>query len=101
AMAEKRVALVIGNSAYTNVAKLANPRNDSTAIAAALTRLGFSVNEIDDANFNQMRQGLNDFGRRVNDADIVVVFFAGHGLEVGGENWLIPVDAKLGTVDIH
>lgn len=91
----KRVALVIGNSAYRSVAALPNPANDAAAIAAALRRLGFAVNLITDASFDDMRRGLIAFGRDAAGADMAAVFYAGHGLEVGGENWLIPVDAEL------
>jgi hypothetical protein len=93
--ADRRVALVIGNGAYQSVPKLPNPPNDADSITAALKRLGFMVTEITNANFDDMRRSLIDFGRQVLGADMAVVFFAGHGMEIGGENWLIPVDAEL------
>ena len=96
AMAEgKRVALVIGNSAYKNVPILPNPANDAGDVAAALKRLGFAVNLITNASFDEMRRGLIGLGRDAAGADMAAVYFAGHGMEISGENWLIPVDAEL------
>jgi uncharacterized caspase-like protein len=95
AWAEKRVALVIGNGAYRSVPALDNPINDAADMAMALERLGFSVQRITDATYDKMRRGLLEFGRQARGADISIVYFAGHGIEVGGENWLIPVDAEL------
>jgi len=91
----KRVALVIGNSAYRNVPALPNPANDAADIAAALTRLGFTVALVTNASFDEMRRGLIALGRDAAGADMAVVYFAGHGVEIGGENWLIPIDAEL------
>jgi uncharacterized caspase-like protein len=91
----KRVALVIGNSAYRAVPGLPNPANDATDVAASLTRLGFSVTLMTNASFDDMRRGLIAFGRDAAGAGIAAVFYAGHGLEIGGENWLVPVDADL------
>ena len=95
ALAAKRVALVIGNSAYRSVPTLTNPDNDADDISAAFKRLGFTVREIKDGTYDAMRRGLLEFNRDVRGADIGIVFYAGHGIEVGGENWLIPVDAEL------
>jgi hypothetical protein len=96
AMADgKRVALVIGNSIYRNVPTLPNPANDAADIGAALNRLGFAVTLVTNASFDQMRRGLIAFGRDAAGADMAAVFFAGHGMEISGENWLIPVDAEL------
>jgi hypothetical protein len=91
----KRVALVIGNSAYRNVPALPNPANDAGDVAAALNRLGFAVTLITNASFEEMRRGLIALGRIAADADMAAVFFAGHGMEISGENWLIPIDAEL------
>ena len=91
----KRVALVIGNSTYTSVPTLPNPANDGADIAAALNRLGFAVTLVTNASFDQMRRALIALGRDAAGADMAVVFFAGHGMEISGENWLIPVDAEL------
>jgi hypothetical protein len=91
----RRVALVIGNSAYRNVAALPNPANDAADVAAALTRLGFTVALITNASFEEMRRGLIALGRDATGADMAVVYFAGHGMELRGDNWLIPIDAEL------
>jgi len=96
ALAEKRVALVLGNSAYQNVARLANPVNDGAMIAATLKNAGFDVvEERHDLPAAETRRTLRDFADRARDADIAVVYYAGHGIEVDGTNYLIPVDAKL------
>jgi hypothetical protein len=95
AAADRRVALVIGNGAYKNVPALPNPPNDAADVASAFERLGFAVQQLPNADFDTMRRGLIDFGRRARGADIVAIFFAGHGMEMGGENWLIPTDAEL------
>jgi uncharacterized caspase-like protein len=97
AQAEKRVALVIGNGDYRNVPALPNPPNDANDIANTLTRLGFAVRRVSNARYDDMRRALLAFGREARTADIAVVFYAGHGIEVGGENWLIPTDAELRT----
>ena len=91
----RRVALVIGNSAYRNVPTLPNPANDAGDVAAALKRLGFAVNLIINGSFDEMRRALIALGRDAADADMAAVFFAGHGMEINGDNWLIPVDAEL------
>ena len=96
AFAEKRVALVLGNSAYRNVAPLANPVNDSAKIAATLKEAGFDVvDSRRDLPAAETRRALRDFADRARDADIAVVYYAGHGIEVDGGNYLIPVDARL------
>lgn len=96
AFAEKRVALVLGNSAYQNVPPLANPVNDSTRIAATLKDAGFDVvDSRRDLPAAETRRALRDFADRARDADIAVVYYAGHGIEVEGANYLIPVDARL------
>jgi uncharacterized caspase-like protein len=96
AAAEKRVALVIGNSAYQHAAKLPNPANDAEAVSILLKSAGFEVVETrKDLGINDMRRAVRDFSDRTQDADIAVVFYAGHGIEVDGSNYLVPVDAKL------
>jgi Caspase domain/Domain of unknown function (DUF4189)/Putative peptidoglycan binding domain len=96
AFAEKRVALVMGNSAYQNVNRLANPANDSEAMSAILKKAGFDVVELKrDLNVNEMRRALRDFSDTVRDADAAIVYFAGHGIEIEGTNYVIPVDAVL------
>jgi uncharacterized caspase-like protein len=96
ALADKRVALVLGNSAYQNVAPLANPVNDSARIASTLKDAGFDiVDSRRDLSAAETRRALRDFADRARDADIAVVYYAGHGIEVDGANYLIPVDARL------
>jgi uncharacterized caspase-like protein len=96
ALAEKRVALVLGNSAYQNVAPLPNPVNDGAVIADTLRQAGFDVvDSRRDLPAAETRRALRDFADRARDADIAVVYYAGHGMEVDGTNYLIPVDAKL------
>ena len=96
AFAGKRVALVLGNSAYQNVAPLPNPVNDGAVIAAKLKEAGFDVVDFRrDLPAADTRSALRDFSDAARDADIAVVYYAGHGMEVDGTNYLIPVDAKL------
>ena len=95
AAAAKRVALVIGNSAYQHAEELPNPRNDAKAIAEALTRAGFDVDLRIDLNQLGMQHALRDFGLKAEGADAAVVFYAGHGVQVAGENYLLPIDATL------
>src|SRR5258705_1465898 len=96
AFADKRVALVIGNSAYQNVARLPNPVNDGATIAATLKDAGFDVvDSRHDLPAAETRRVLRDFADRPRLADIAVVSYAGHGIEVDGGNYLIPVDGKL------
>src|SRR3981189_1835381 len=96
AFAEKRVALVLGNSNYQNVRPVANPGKDGPKIASPLKDAGFDVvDSRRDLPALETRRALRDFADRARDADIAVVYYAGHGLEVDGTNYLIPVDAKL------
>jgi uncharacterized caspase-like protein len=96
AFAEKRVALVMGNSAYKNVNRLTNPVNDSAAMSETLKSAGFDVVELKrDLNVVEMRRALRDFSDKVRDADMAVVYYAGHGMEIDGVNYVIPIDAIL------
>ena len=95
AVAERRVALVIANSAYEHVAALRNPANDGKALAAALRGLNFDVREAYDVNLSGFGKVLKDFGDLAEGADWAVIYFAGHGMEIAGTNYLIPVDARL------
>ena len=95
AVAERRVALVIANSAYEHVAALRNPANDGRALAAALRGLNFDVREAYDVDLSRFGKVLKDFGDVAEGADWAVIYFAGHGMEIGGTNFLIPVDARL------
>src|SRR3954451_22334220 len=98
ASAEKRVALVIGNSAYQKVAKLPNPANDAAAMVAMLRAAGFDLVKTRlNVAANEMRKSLRAFAAKTRDADVAVVYYAGHGIELEGTNYLIPVDATLET----
>jgi len=92
---EKRIALVIGNGAYTNVRALKNADGDARAVAASLRQLGFEVVERHDIGLSQLVSELKSFGDRAPSYDWAVVYYAGHGIEVGGINYLIPVNAQL------
>jgi uncharacterized caspase-like protein len=96
ALAEKRVALVIGNSSYQHVTRLVNPANDAAAISATLKGAGFEVVQLKrDLKVSEMRRALRDFSDSVRGADVAVVYYAGHGIEIDGTNYMIPVDAVL------
>ena len=102
ASADKRVALVMGNSAYQNVARLGNPTNDASAMTETLKNAGFDVESRRDLKTSEMRRALRDFSDKVRDADVAVVYYAGHGIEVDGANYLIPVDGVLERdIDIY
>lgn len=96
ALAEKRVALVIGNSAYQNTSRLDNPVRDADAMRAILKDAGFDAVEFRrDLKATEMRRALRDFSDQARDADVAIVYFAGHGIEVDGMNYLVPTDAIL------
>jgi uncharacterized caspase-like protein len=98
AWADKRVALVIGNSAYQNVNRLSNPANDAAAVATIFESAHFDVvDSRRDLSAVEMRKTLRDFTSKSRDADVAVIYYAGHGIEVDGINYLIPVDAQLET----
>lgn len=103
ALAEKRVALVIGNSNYQKVPKLTNPTNDAASVATLLQTAGFDVVQARrDLNASDMRRAIRDFTDQVQGAAMAVVFYAGHGIEFDGVNYLIPVDATLARdIDIE
>jgi hypothetical protein len=95
AAAAKRLALVLGNSKYQNVPALENPANDAQDIAASLRQLGFVVIEQSDASRDAMAKAVHDFSDALPGADTALFFYAGHGLQMNGENYLVPVDAKI------
>lgn len=95
ALAAERVALVIGNGAYLRVPTLPNPTRDATDIARALERLDFKVTQLSNGTAADMRKALVEFGRSAEGSRMAILFYAGHGMEAGGENWLIPTDATL------
>jgi uncharacterized caspase-like protein len=93
--AEQRVALVIGNSSYQGTAPLANPKNDAADMAAALRAVGFETIVATDLDKRGMDEAFRQFARCTRDADAALFFYAGHGMQFAGTNYLIPVDAKL------
>jgi uncharacterized caspase-like protein len=95
AMAEKRVAFVVGNGAYKNVAQLPNPPVDAKAMAAVLRSVGFDVVEGVNLTRDKMTEKLLDFGKRAQGAEVAVFFYAGHGIAISGTNYLLPIDADI------
>ena len=91
----RRVALVIGNSNYCYATQLANPANDAADIARALSKLGFDVVEGRDLDKRAMEDKIREFGRKLERADLALLYYAGHGMQVAGKNYLVPIDAKL------
>lgn len=91
----RRVALVIGNSNYRYATQLANPANDAADIARALSKLGFDVVEGRDLDKRAMEDKIREFGRKLERADLALLYYAGHGMQVAGKNYLVPIDAKL------
>ena len=94
-LADDRVALVVGNSTYAHIGRLPNPDNDARDISAALRRLGFEVTTELDADRVELTEALRAFTRQSAGADVSLVFYAGHGIEMDGVNYLVPVDARL------
>jgi hypothetical protein len=92
--AEQRVALVIGNGAYWSAPELRNSRNDADDISAQLKQLGFSVIDGRDLDRSSMQAALSRFAQRLKGADAGLVYYSGHGLQVNGQNFLVPVDLK-------
>lgn len=94
AAAENKIALVIGNNDY-KAGRLENPGNDATAMAAKLRELGFTVILRTNASQRAMTRAISEFGRRIADGGTSVFYFAGHGLQVRGRNFLLPIDAEI------
>jgi uncharacterized caspase-like protein len=95
AQADRRVAFVVGNGAYKNVAPLPNPPVDAKAMAGALRNVGFEVVEGTNLTRDKMTERLLDFGKKAQGADVAVFFYAGHGIAISGTNYLLPVDADI------
>jgi uncharacterized caspase-like protein len=93
--AEKRIALVIGNAHYKNTPALANPANDAGDVAQALSAVGFDVTLKLDAGKREIDQALAQFARDSSHADAALFYYAGHGMQYRGRNFLMPVDAEL------
>lgn len=94
--AEQRLALVIGNNAYKD-APLKNPVNDARAMATTLRQLGFEVIALEDASAKRMQQAILDFGGKLKTGGVGLFYYAGHGVQVRGQNYLVPVDAEIGS----
>ena len=95
-LAAKRAALLVGNAAYRIAGVLANPLNDVELVALALRRASFDVVEVKpNLGIAEFRQTLRRFQTEADGADMALMYFAGHGVEAKGANWLIPVDAEL------
>ncbi|MCK6618049.1 MAG: tetratricopeptide repeat protein [Cyclobacteriaceae bacterium] len=92
---QKRLALVIGNSAYQNGGALKNPVNDARAISSALQNAGFEVLRHENLTQNQMKKAINDFGLKLRDFEVGLFYYAGHGIQHKGINYMIPVEADL------
>jgi uncharacterized caspase-like protein len=99
AKALKGVALVIGQSAYQQLTPLPNPAADAQAVANLFTGLGFAVTSTLDRDARKLRRDLGNFAADAAGADVAVVYYAGHGIEAGGDNWLVPVDAGPAALD--
>src|SRR5450432_296481 len=95
AKADRRVAFVVGNGAYKNVAQLPNPPVDAKAMAAVLRNVGFEVVEGTNLTRDTMTERLLEFGKKAQGADVAVFFYAGHGIAISGTNYLLPVDADI------
>lgn len=95
---EKRIALVIGNGNYPD-GKLANSENDSRSMAEVLQKLGFTVLKYENLTQSQMKKAIDDFGLRLQNADVGLLYYSGHGIQVKGYNYFVPVDAFLKTID--
>ena len=94
-LADGRVTLVVGNSTYAHIGRLPNTQNDATDMSAASRQLGFEVTTELDADRVELTEALRRFTRRSAGADVSLVFYAGHGIEMDGVNYLVPVDARL------
>jgi len=95
ALADKRVAFVVGNGAYKNVAALPNPAVDARSMAKVLRNVGFDVVEGTNLTRDKMTERLLEFGKKAQGADVALFFYAGHGISINGTNYLLPVDADL------
>jgi len=95
ALQERRIALVIGNSDYINNVSLKNPVNDANLIEATLRSLGFDVIKQLNSGKDTMEKYIREFSRKLSDYNVALFYYAGHGLQVDGINYLIPTDAKL------
>src|SRR6185436_7376429 len=95
AVAERRVALAIGNANYTSVNPLKNPINDATSVAQILRGLGFEVTLLTDLDKASFEQKISAFANSLPGASAAVFYYAGHGMQVDGRNYMVPVDARI------
>ena len=93
---ERRLALVIGNGNYKS-SILANPENDAKSIETALKEIGFEVSKYENLGQKEMTKAIDEFGYRLKNYDVGLFFYAGHGIQASGYNYLIPVDAQITT----
>jgi hypothetical protein len=93
----KRIALVIGNADYASAAKLNNTVNDANSMEAALKDLGFEVIKVLNGGYEKMKNAIYSFGDQIHEVDVSLFYYAGHGLEVDGTNYLVPVDADINS----
>jgi hypothetical protein len=102
AAAGTRVALVIGNAAYEHAGRLNNAVNDARGVAEVLGRIGFEVTAVEDQTLAGLQAALKTFSRQARQAEVALVYYSGHGMEIGGTNFLVPVDARLESdVDVE
>ena len=97
--AMRGVALVIGQSAYEHISPLTNPENDAKSVDRLLSDLGFEVDLVSDADGRKLARSLSRFVEDAEGADVALIYYSGHGIEAGGENFLVPIDADLGALD--
>ena len=90
-----RIALVIGNSDYIHVNKLNNPRNDANDIEGVLNRLNFDVTKVTDVNLIDLQQAINTFLKELDEYAVGLLFYAGHGMQIDGKNYIAPVDLEM------
>lgn len=95
----KGVALVIGNGEYEHLSKLANPEQDANGVEELLDKLGFDTTAATDRDARRLKRDLEGFAEDAEGADVAVLYYSGHGIEAGGQNYLVPVDADLSSLD--
>ena len=93
-MNKNKIALVIGNSDYLNVDKLNNPKNDANDIESVLRKLDFDVTKVMDAKLNDIQQAVNTFLQELDEYAVGLFFYAGHGMQIDGKNYIVPVDFR-------
>jgi Caspase domain len=95
--AERRIALIIGNGAYQNVGPLRNPVNDARAMSQALSRMGFQVLLRENRTEDQVKQDIREWGRMLDANSVALFYYSGHGIQVKGENYVVPIDAAIAS----